>query len=120
MIHGAETAGFSTLLLAATTQEQAAAYFKELDPATAGTLESKLYFSDYKTIVTMNRSNGGLTYFDDGELVRKWAYRAAPDNEGFREIITENATEASIGRSTDGKLTFQGFLLYVTAVMLLL
>lgn len=120
MIQDAETAGFSTLLLAATTGEQAEACFKALDPATAGTLESKLYFSDYKTLVTMNRSNGGLTYFDDGELVRKWAYRAAPDKEEFLKIMAENATEASIGRSTDGKLTFQGFLLYVTAVMLLL
>ena len=32
-----------------------------------------LYFCDYKTLITLNRSNGGATYMEDGYIIRKWA-----------------------------------------------
>ena len=68
----------------------------------------------------MNRSNGGVTYFSNGYLVRKWARRGAPDFEELLEIASEDETETIIYHDTKGSLGFQGFLLYVFAVMLLL
>ena len=68
----------------------------------------------------MNRSNGGVTYFSNGYLIRKGAHKALPDIEEMKEVHDEDETETIIGQSTRGSLAFQGFLLYVSAIMLLL
>ena len=87
---------------------------------TRGLIESHLYYSDYKTLITLNRSNGGVTFLSDGYIIRKWARRAAPDSEKLQETASVAETEILIGHDTQGSLTFQAFLLYVFAVMLLL
>ena len=83
-------------------------------------LEFPIYLADYKTLLAMNRSNGGVTYFNDGFLIRKWAARARPDLERLVEMAEEDATETVIYHNAKGSLAFQGFLLYVFAVMLLI
>ncbi len=83
-------------------------------------LEDKVYYSDYKTLITLNRSNGGATYFSDGTIISKWAYKALPGNEKLEELSRDNGLEQTIDKDTKGSLGFQGFLLYVFAVMLLL
>lgn len=102
----AEEAGFKVLLLVSEIPEE--------HP------DIPMYISDYKTLAAMNRSNGGATYFSDGYLVRKWARRGLPDLAGLHEIFNEDETETFIYHETKGSLGFQGFLLYVFAVMLLL
>ena len=77
------------------------------------------YTADYKTLVTLNRSNGGATYINDGLIIRKWSKKSLPDHEELAKISQEDVTEAIIGNSRSS-LAFQGFLLYVFAVMLLL
>lgn len=106
-IHNAEKAGFKTLLLVSDSFETSV----EIPDA---------YIADYKTLLAMNRSNGGVTYFSDGYLIRKWAFKARPDMETLSEIQNEDETETVIYHNTKGSLAFQGFLLYVSAVMLLL
>ena len=101
----AEAAGFRTLILTADKGE--------------GSHENT-YKSDYKTLITLNRSNGGVTYISDGYIIRKWAGRAAPDKEELLSLQAEPVTETMIGHSSQSSLTFQAFLLYVFAVMLLL
>ncbi len=78
------------------------------------------YFCDYKTLITLNRSNGGLTYIDNGMIIRKWAKRNLPDLEDLTDLSDMDATESYIERDSKTSLAFQGFLLYVFAVMLLL
>ncbi len=119
-IDNAEKAGFNAILLVSSTDEQFEKMVSKLDPSVAATLKNNLYFSDYKTLISMNRSNGGATFFCDGYLIRKWARRALPDMKSLEELAHADETEALIERSTNGDLTFQGFLLYVFAVMLLL
>jgi uncharacterized membrane protein YphA (DoxX/SURF4 family) len=119
-ISNAEKAGFSVLLLVSSTQEDFDKIASSLDTRTSDILRKHLYISDYKTLISMNRSNGGATFFCDGYLIRKWARRALPDMTNLEELVKADETEALIERSTNGDLTFQGFLLYVFAVMLLL
>ena len=83
-------------------------------------LNNKVLISDYKPLISMNRSNGGVTYFSDGILIRKWARISAPDTDELKEIYEDDTTEVSIDRESKGSLALQGFLLYVFAVMLLL
>lgn len=116
----ASGSGFTTLLLSASTPEEMDMILKHLPAETASVLNSHLYFSDYKTLLTMNRSNGGVTYFSEGYLISKWARRTMPDAEALKQIYSGDDTETIIDKSTKGSLTFQGFLLYIFAVMLLL
>ena len=116
----AESAGFTPLLLVSSTPAEMDAILSKFSPDTAMTLRSCMYFSDYKTLITMNRSNAGATYFSEGYLIRKWSHRAAPDIDTLKEISTGDDTEVVIWHDTKGSLGFQGFLLYVFAVMLLL
>ena len=78
------------------------------------------YFCDYKTLITLNRSSGGATYIDNGQIIRKWSKRTLPTPEDLATISNEDSTDTFIGRDTRTNLAFQGFLLYVFAVMLLL
>ena len=106
-----QIAGFKTLLLVSSPSPLA---------AEAGIPEDMTFVSDYKTLITMNRSNGGVTYFSDGYLISKWASRNAPDAESLAEIFNGDDTETIIEKGTNGSLAFQGFMLYAFAVMLLL
>ena len=105
-IWNAQKAGFNTLLLVSGMPEW------EVD--------EQMYTADFKTLLAMNRSNGGATYFSDGYLVRKWSRRSLPDLEKIQKTFQEDETETVIYHDTKGSLGFQGFLLYVFAVMLLL
>ncbi len=113
-------AGFTPILLTASSAGEMESIMEGLPEDAASVLRSCLYHSDRKTLITMNRSNGGATYFNDGTLIRKWAYRAIPDSRRLDELAAGNGIEESIDKDTKGSLCFQGFLLYVFAVMLLL
>lgn len=119
-LENAEKAGFRPFLLVSSTAEQFAEMTAGLEPQTAAVLDRLVHYSDYKTLITMNRSNGGTTFFCDGYLIRKYARRALPDMGELSTLFQSDETEELISRSTSGDLTFQGFLLYVFAVMLLL
>ena len=96
-----EEAGFKTLLLSSTE------------------MDLPHYIADYKTLITLNRSNGGATYINDGFIAGKWAKKSLPTQDELAKISQEDVTESIIGNSRSS-LAFQGFLLYVFAVMLLL
>lgn len=119
-ISRASQAGFRPLLLVSASPEDVYRSFEALDDKTRSILERNTYFADYKTLVTMNRSNGGATYFSEGYLIRKWSAKTRPDLAGLEELYRGDDTESLIGHSTNGSLTFQGFLLYVFAIMLLM
>lgn len=100
----AEKAGFKVLVITSSATEHLDSY----------------YLSDRKTLITLNRSNGGATYFYNGTLIRKWAFKALPDIQKLEELADSNEMELGVDKDTKGNLGFQGFLLYVFAVMLLL
>ena len=100
-----EKDGFRTILLSSS----------ELDTPD----DIRRYTADYKTLVTLNRSNGGATYINNGLIIRKWSKKSLPAHEELAKISQEDVTESIIGNS-HSSLAFQGFLLYVFAVMLLL
>lgn len=107
----AKSAGFNPLILVAGTPEQ----ISGID-----TGDIPVYFSDYKTLITMNRSNAGATWLCQGYFIKKWSYRAYPNLVDLKEYINGNRTEAVLENDAEGNLIFQGFLLYVFAIMLLL
>ena len=112
-----EQFGFTPVLLLAPSAESV---IPDLAEAGETDILKWVYFSDYKTIITLNRSNGGVTYLNDGTIVRKWARRAVPGEAELKELSSSDSFETEIDTITSRSLTFQGFLLYVFAIMLLL
>lgn len=113
----ARQAGFRPVLLVSSPLSDLALKLGELGQSD---IMKWVYFSDYKTLVTLNRSNGGVTYLNDGTIIRKWARRAAPDLKKFEMTYDTDDLETEIDSTTGGSLAYQGFLLYVFAIMLLL
>ena len=104
----AVNSGFRTLLLTTSAEELPEA------------LKTSAYISDYKTLISLNRSNGGATFFLNGDLIRKWSKAGYPDTYELQDIISSDSTETSIAHYSKGSLALQGFLLYVFAILLLL
>ena len=104
----AVNSGFRTLLLTTSAEELPEA------------LKTSAYISDYKTLISLNRSNGGATFFLNGDLIRKWSKAGYPDTYELQDIFSSDSTETSIAHYSKGSLALQGFLLYVFAILLLL
>lgn len=107
----ARNAGFLPMILVAGTPEQV---------QNISTQDIPVYFCDYKTLITMNRSNAGVTWISQGYFIKKWASRSYPDRTQMEQYLKDDTTEAILENDTEGSLIFQGFMLYVFAVMLLL
>lgn len=99
----AGAAGFNALVL---SRE----YIPELDS----------YTSDYKKVITLNRSNGGVTFIEDGEIIRKWPARSLPDDKDLDRAMSGNTAEMMVSNTARGRITFQGFILYSLALLLIL
>lgn len=80
----------------------------------------EVFYSDYKTLATLNRSNGGASYVSDGIIVRKWSGTLLPSGEKLEEALSCDPTSLALETQSRGSLALQGFLLYVFAVLLLL
>lgn len=78
------------------------------------------YYADRRALMTLNRSNGGVTYIADGQIVAKWPAAAYP-SAGDLSVIAGSDPDRILSEKLSGnKLRFQGYLIYVFAVMLLL
>lgn len=76
-----------------------------------------LYFADYKTLITLNRSNGGGTYFYDGEIVHKWASADFP--EDIASFVAEDPVALSSHYVTRRRLLAQAFCVIMAAIFVL-
>lgn len=76
------------------------------------------YFADYKTLITLNRSNGGGSYFYDGELMHKWGARQCPDT--LVEDLDGDPDALSTRHVTRRRVTAQGFCVALAAILMLL
>ena len=79
-----------------------------------------VYLADYKPLITLNRANGGATYFNDGELISKWSPRDVPDGDDLKSLLDREPVVASTDFITGRRIKAQGFALYLLALLLLL
>lgn len=114
-----EEAGFVPLVLLSCSKDA----FDSLDvivPEVRANLERYVYFSDFKTLISLNRSNGGFTWFNDGELIRKYSSKWEPFSADLLEMTGKDPSEEMLRYSTKGRLRLQMFFLYMFVVLLLL
>ena len=113
-VRSSERSGMNALILVASAPELIAGQLP--DPS----LSEYCRFADRRTLMTLNRSNGGATMICDGQIVTKWAARALPDEDELARLSVAEAPVAVIEENAPRRNLVQGFLLYVFAVMLLL
>ena len=106
--------GFTPMVLMATTPETVESVISSPQ------ILASAYFADRKKLLTLNRSNGGATFIDDGLIVTKWSLRQLPDRPALEELAETDVTESLLSEDNSHRVKFQAFLLYVFAVMLLL
>ena len=110
----ASTFGFKPLLLVASAPG-------EIEGALSNpSLFGITYFADRRMLLTLNRSNGGVTFVNDAQVVRKWSAGARPNDDTLRSLLAEDPLEAVVHARNRGNLSLQAFLLYTCAVLLLL
>lgn len=115
LVADARAVGLTPIVLVPSDDVLAAASEKR-----AALEDSRVYYSDYKTLATLNRSNGGATWISDGQIVRKWSYTLRPSREKLSTAIAEDPTALALETQSKGSLALQSFLLYIFAVLLLL
>lgn len=115
LVSDARAVGLTPIVLVPSDDVLAAASEKH-----AALEDGLVYYSDYKTLATLNRSNGGATWISDGQIVRKWSYTLRPSSEKLSAALAEDPTALALETQSKGSLALQSFLLYIFAVLLLL
>lgn len=111
----ADKEGFNVLFLVAATPDEIAEM--GINPA----LLARTYFADRKELLTLNRSNGGVTFVSDGQIIRKWASRNLPNDPLELTALKSKAPmDVLLARQNRTRALFQGFTLYLFAVLFLL
>ena len=80
----------------------------------------RVYYSDQRELMTLNRSNGGTTYIAGGQIICKWSSSSLPDSERLVSIRRADPTGLMMEESSRGRVRLQAFLLYAFAIMLLI
>lgn len=115
LVADARAVGLTPIVLVPSDDVLAAASEKH-----AALEDGLVYYSDYKTLATLNRSNGGATWISDGQIVCKWSYTLRPSSEKLSAALAEDPTALALETQSKGSLALQSFLLYIFAVLLLL
>ncbi|MCK9628162.1 MAG: DoxX family protein [Bacteroidales bacterium] len=89
--------------------------FGSIDSVFSNTNGYQTYYTDYKTLITLNRSNGGMIYIFDGQIAAKWSFRDA-DRQNIEEILKEDPELISANRVIKEHVTIE----VAVAVLLLL
>jgi uncharacterized membrane protein YphA (DoxX/SURF4 family) len=118
VMDAAANAGFKPLLLAAATPEGMDT-LSVIVPDVRARLSSRLYFADFTTLISLNRSNGGATWFNEGQLITKYPLGKLPAADELLEMSGRDANEVMLDDSSRGRITYDALLLYVFAILLL-
>lgn len=118
-VEAARSAGFTPLLLTSVTLSELD-QLPKISSEDRSRVSGSAFLADRKTLVTLNRSNGGATWFSDGQLIRKFSRGKLPSAEDLTNMSEDDPTEEMLHTSTKNRLHFQGFLLYVFALLLIL
>ena len=79
-----------------------------------------VYYADFKPLITLNRANGGATYFEEGEVISKWSPRDYPEKERLQDLLDREPVSVSTDFIVPRRIKAQGFTVYLLALLLLL
>lgn len=77
-------------------------------------------FADRRDLMTLNRSNGGLTFISDGQIVSKWPAGRTSELSRLRDPFRYDPTDLMMSYNTHKRLVAQAHALGALAFMLIL
>lgn len=77
------------------------------------------YQSDYRALIGLNRSNGGMTLIQDGIIIRKWSKHQPPTFEDMAEMHDNEALDTLLDFESRGDIIFDAFLLSCFSLLFL-
>lgn len=80
-------------------------------------LLSNYYQSDYKTLISLNRSNGGATYINNGLLIKKWSIRFLPNEKTLEKIKNTHSDEYMLSKDTHNNIFILSYI-FILFIML--
>ena len=80
-------------------------------------VDMTVHYADYKTLITLNRSNGGATYLYDGEIEAKWHSRDFPAH--IDGVLNADPIEVSSRFILSRRIRAGAFALSLLAVLVL-
>lgn len=79
------------------------------------------YFAEQRTLYAINRSNGGLTWIEDGEFIHKWAAHRTGTKEKLDAVLTTpDPQDMMVSDNTRGRVRLGATVLAGIAILLLL
>ena len=111
-----EKLGFNPLILSSSINYNEAILSienKGLAPESLARISKHLYTSDYKTLITLNRSNSGLTYISNSYIINKWANIARPNEESLIKLLEKEPTEIYIEKNSRNTIVYNAYLLII-------
>lgn len=78
------------------------------------------YGSDRRTLLALNRSNGGVTLLQDGLVIRKWSRFHYPSIDKLKGYAEGEPLETLADTQSHSNAVQQSYLLYIFTVLLLL
>lgn len=100
-------------------EERSVARTSGIRPVVVYAGEGGIYSSDKKTLMSLNRSNGGASLIVDGQVTRKWTNADLPDAEELARLSAEDPSQLVAESEIRGR-TLLGALSVVGMVLLLI
>lgn len=100
-------------------EERSVAQAAGIRPVVVYAGEGGIYSSDKKTLMSLNRSNGGASLIVDGQVTRKWTNANLPDAEELAMLSAEDPSQLVAESEIRGR-TLLGALSVVGMVLLLI
>ena len=100
-------------------EERSVARTSGIRPVVVYAGEGGIYSSDKKTLMSLNRSNGGASLIVDGQVTRKWTNADLPDAEELAMLSAEDPSQLVAESEIRGR-TLLGALSVVGMVLLLI
>ena len=99
-------------------EERSVARAAGIRPVVVYAGEGGIYSSDKKTLMSLNRSNGGASLLVDGQIVRKWTNSSLPDADQLEDLFGQDPSELVAESELHGRVLMA--LLAVIRVVVLL
>ncbi len=81
-------------------------------------LAGNVLYGDYKTLIAMNRSNGGLVCIDDGVVVKKWAgWKFRPGS--IRNTLEKDSEEVAARGIISQRIFYESTLILIFLIIIL-
>ena len=81
-------------------------------------LAGRIAYGDYRTLISLSRPNGGIVYFKEGIVIRKWG-KGGPNPQKIKETLTIDSEELTAKVSIGQRLFYEMSILLIFLIIVM-